>query len=135
MAAGVDATWNSGPVALLTPASVAWADSTTATSKVYGSTCLSSPRGSGLAAAKRRNAVSISSAVHALIVLPAATAAMAALGGRRTRAVVARRVAFLVTRALRGRSDFAARALRSAAPLRRAGARLRRVVLLAILSV
>src|SRR5215471_19208661 len=135
MAAGVDATWNSGPVALLTPASVAWADSTTATSKVYGSTCLSSPRGAGLAAAKRRNAVSTSSAVHALMVLPAATAAMAALGGRRTRAVVARRVAFLAAPVLRGRAGFVGRALRGAARLRGADARLRRVVLLAILSV
>src|SRR5215470_16499410 len=126
MAAGVAATWNSGPVALLTPASVAWADSTTATSKVYGSTCLSSPRGSGLAAAKRRNAVSISCAVHALIVLPAAAAAMAALGGRRTRAVVARRIAFLTARGLRDRAGFAGRALRGA-PLRGVDARLRRV--------
>src|SRR5262245_38570604 len=122
MAAGVDATWNSGPVALLTPASVACAESTTATSKVYGSTCLSSPRGSGLAAAKRRNAVSTSSAVQALIVLPAATAAMAALGGRRTRASLVGRVAFLTARV----------ALRGGARLGRLGARLRRVVPLAI---
>src|ERR1700739_3365434 len=115
MAAGVAATSNRGPVALLTPASVAWAESTTATSKVYGSTCLSSPRGSGLAAAKRRHAVSVSSAVHALIVLPAATAAMAALGGRRTRASLVGRVAFLTARGLRGGC------LRGGARLRRTG--------------
>src|ERR1043166_2083296 len=124
MAAGVPATWNSGPVALLTPASVACAESTTATSNVYGSTCLSSPRGSGLAAEKRRNAVSISCAVHALMVLPAATAAIAAFGAPRRRAVLVGRVAFLTAGVLRGRADFAARALRGAARLGRAGARL-----------
>ena len=50
---GVSATLNSGLVALLTPASVACAESTTATSKVKGLTYSSSPLGSGLAAAKR----------------------------------------------------------------------------------
>jgi hypothetical protein len=34
MASGVSAALNSGPVALLTPTSVAWADSTTATRSV-----------------------------------------------------------------------------------------------------
>src|SRR5580692_3085010 len=112
MAAGVDATANSGPVALLTPASVAWADSTTATSKVNGSTCLSSPSGCGLAAAKRRNAVSISPAVHALMVRPAATAAMAALGAPRRRAVLVGRIG--LGRIGLGRAALAARALRGA---------------------
>src|SRR5262245_36493458 len=50
---GVSATRNNGRVALLTPASVAWAERTTATSSVYGFVCSSSPLGSGLAAAKR----------------------------------------------------------------------------------
>ena len=50
---GVSATLNSGLVALLTPASVACAESTTATSRVKGLTYSSSPLGSGLAAAKR----------------------------------------------------------------------------------
>src|SRR5262247_3835943 len=51
---GVLATLKSGSVALLTPASVAWADRTTATSSVKGLAYASSPLGSGLAAAKRR---------------------------------------------------------------------------------
>src|SRR5262249_15713697 len=51
-------------VALLTPASVAWADRTTATSRVNGVTYWSSPLGSGMAALKRRNASSISDLVH-----------------------------------------------------------------------
>ena len=53
---GVSASANSAGVALLTPASVACAESTTATSSVNGLTCWSSPFGSGLArleAAKR----------------------------------------------------------------------------------
>src|SRR6202162_4861893 len=63
---GVSAAANSAGVALLTPASVACAESTTATSKVNGLTYCSSPLGSGLAAAKRRNASSTSAAVQAL---------------------------------------------------------------------
>src|SRR4249920_3293279 len=61
---GVSAAANSAGVALLTPASVACAESTTATSRVNGLTCLSSPLGSGMAAWKRRNASSISAGVH-----------------------------------------------------------------------
>ena len=61
---GVSASANSAGVALLTPASVACADSTTATSSVNGLTCCSSPFGSGIAAWKRRNASSTSAAVH-----------------------------------------------------------------------
>src|SRR5262249_49884708 len=61
---GVSAAANSAGVALLTPASVACAESTTATSSVNGWMCLSSPLGSGLAAWKRRNASSISAVVH-----------------------------------------------------------------------
>ena len=45
---GVSASANSAGVALLTPASVACADSTTATSSVNGLTCCSSPFGSGI---------------------------------------------------------------------------------------
>src|SRR5215472_5256520 len=63
--AGVSATANSAGVALLTLASVACADSTTATSNVNGVTYWSSPTGSGLAAAKRRNASSISASLQA----------------------------------------------------------------------
>src|SRR6185312_9179547 len=63
---GVSATANSARVALLTPASVAWADSTTATSSVYGLRCSSSPFGSGLALRKRLNASRTSAAVHGL---------------------------------------------------------------------
>src|SRR5262249_48364896 len=61
---GVSAAANSAGVALLTPASVACAESTTATSNVNGLMCLSSPLGSGLAAWKRRNASSISAGCH-----------------------------------------------------------------------
>src|SRR6184192_3028999 len=50
---GVSAALNRARVALLTPASVACADSTTATSNVKGLTYSSSPLGSGLAAATR----------------------------------------------------------------------------------
>ena len=49
IASGVSASAKSGRVALLTPASVACAESTTATSRVKGLTCSSSPFGSGLA--------------------------------------------------------------------------------------
>src|SRR3990167_3302637 len=52
---GVSATLNSARLALLTPASVAWADSTTATSSVKGLTYSSSLLGSGFASARRRN--------------------------------------------------------------------------------
>ncbi len=48
--AGVSASANNAGVALLTPASVACADSTTATSSVNGLTYFSSVFGSGLAA-------------------------------------------------------------------------------------
>src|SRR5579883_3686482 len=61
---GVSARLNKAGVALLTPASVAWADSTTATNSVNGLICSSSPRGVGLAASKRRNASAISAVVH-----------------------------------------------------------------------
>ena len=61
---GVSASANSAGVALLTPASVACADSTTATSSVKGLMCCSSVFGSGLAALKRRNASSICAVVH-----------------------------------------------------------------------
>src|SRR5262245_41755854 len=50
---GVSATLNRPLVALLTPVSVACAESTTATSRVNGLTYSNSPFGSGLAAAKR----------------------------------------------------------------------------------
>ncbi len=61
---GVSAAANSAGVALLTPASVACADSTTATSSVNGLTWLSSPFGSGLASWKRRKASSISASLQ-----------------------------------------------------------------------
>src|ERR1700745_771026 len=61
---GVSAAANSAGGALLTPASVACAESTTAMSSVNGLMCLSSPLGSGLAALKRRNASPISAVVH-----------------------------------------------------------------------
>src|SRR5580700_4652283 len=61
---GVSASANRAGVALLTPASVACADSTTATRSVNGLRCSSSVRGAGAAAAKRRNASSISAGVH-----------------------------------------------------------------------
>src|SRR5215467_12528025 len=77
---GVSAAANSAGVALLTPASVACADSTTATSSVYGLMCWSSPRGSGLALWKRRNASSISAAVQGFcLVLPFARCGGAAV--------------------------------------------------------
>src|ERR1700745_3010007 len=57
---GVSATANSSRVALLTPASVACADSTTATSSVYGLRCSNSPFGSGLALLNRSKASRIS---------------------------------------------------------------------------
>jgi hypothetical protein len=56
---GVSASANNAGVALLTPASVACADNTTATSSVKGLMCCNSVLGSGLAALKRRNASSI----------------------------------------------------------------------------
>src|SRR6266700_5679295 len=62
--AGVSAAANRAGVALLTPASVACADSTTATNNVNGVTYCSSPTGSGLAAWKRRNPSSISALVQ-----------------------------------------------------------------------
>jgi hypothetical protein len=65
---GVSASANSAGVALLTPASVACADSTTATSSVNGLVWISSPFGSGFAAAKRRKASSISAFVQAGVV-------------------------------------------------------------------
>ncbi len=60
--AGVSATAKRPRVALLTPASVACAESTTATRRVKGLTCSSSPFGSGSAAAKRAKIASTSSA-------------------------------------------------------------------------
>src|ERR1044072_6339747 len=61
---GVSAAANSAGVALLTPASVACAESTTATSSVQGLTDFSSVVGAGLAFLKRRNASSTSAALH-----------------------------------------------------------------------
>src|SRR5829696_2168836 len=61
---GMSAASNNAGVALFTPASVACADSTTATSKVKGLMCCSSPLGAGCAAWKRRNASSASALVH-----------------------------------------------------------------------
>src|SRR5579862_319607 len=58
--AGVSASTNRAGVALLTPASVACAESTTATSNVNGLTYCSSVFGAGLASAKRRNTSSMS---------------------------------------------------------------------------
>src|SRR3979409_518133 len=63
---GVSATANSARVALLTPASVACADSTTATRSGEGVGCSSSPFGSGLALRKRLNASCTSADVHGL---------------------------------------------------------------------
>src|SRR6478736_1505838 len=63
---GVPAAANSAGVALLTPASVACAESTTATSSVYGLIDLSSVVGAGLAFLKRRNASSTSATDHGL---------------------------------------------------------------------
>ena len=59
---GVSATANSAGVALLTPASVACAESTTATSRVKALTCSSSPLGSGRCTEKRRKISRTSSA-------------------------------------------------------------------------
>src|SRR4051812_21877060 len=64
---GVSASANKAGVALLTPASVACADSTTATSSVNGLMCCSSPLGSGIATWKRRNASSISALLQGLV--------------------------------------------------------------------
>src|SRR5262249_3581605 len=55
---------NNSRVARLTPASVACADSTTATRRVNGLRCSSSPLGSGLAFRKRSNASRTSSGVQ-----------------------------------------------------------------------
>src|SRR4051795_388053 len=63
---GVSAAANSAGVALLTPASVACAESTTAISSVYGLIWASSVLGAGLAFLKRRNASSTSAGVHGL---------------------------------------------------------------------
>src|SRR6266550_2389020 len=63
---GVSATSNNARVALLTPASVACADSTTATRRVKGLRCSSSPLGSGLALRKRSNASWTSAGVQGL---------------------------------------------------------------------
>jgi len=57
---GVSATANRPRVALLTPASVACAESTTATSSVKALTCSSSPFGSGRCTEKRRKISSTS---------------------------------------------------------------------------
>src|SRR5438552_7298928 len=77
---GVSARSNNFRVALLTPASVAWAESTTATSSVYGLRCSSSPLGSGLALLKRAKASRTSACVQGVI--EALGAALAA-GARR----------------------------------------------------
>src|SRR5579872_554040 len=61
---GLSATWNKARVARLTPASVACADSTTATRSVKGLRCSSSPLGSGLALRKRSNASRTSASVQ-----------------------------------------------------------------------
>src|SRR5580692_7285491 len=61
---GVSATANSARVALLTPASVACADSTTATRSVKGLRCSNSPFGSGLAFWKRPKASRTSASVQ-----------------------------------------------------------------------
>src|SRR3954447_25908007 len=53
---GLSATAKSARVALFTPASVAWAERTTATSSVYGLRCSSSPLGSGFAFLNRLKA-------------------------------------------------------------------------------
>src|SRR6185437_1107665 len=78
---GVSAAANNAGVALLTPASVACADNTTATSSVNGLKYLSSVLGSGLAALKRRNTSSICALVKDLSALCVAlTSALACLG-------------------------------------------------------
>src|ERR1700685_3489028 len=60
---GVSAIANNAGVALFTPASVACADSTTATSSVKGLMYLSSPFGVGLAAARRSKLASVLAAL------------------------------------------------------------------------
>src|ERR1700733_1834771 len=94
---GGSASLNRAGVALLTPASVACADSTTATRSVNGLMYCNSPRGFGLAAAKRRNASSTSALVHcgsspwaaSLSALPRALAFL-------TRAALPLRAAFIL---------------------------------------
>ncbi|MGY3645498.1 hypothetical protein ACVWW2_000789 [Bradyrhizobium sp. LM4.3] len=66
---GVSAISNNARVALLTPASVACADSTTATSSVNGLTCSSSPFGSGLALRKRLKTSWTSAGVQGFVAL------------------------------------------------------------------
>src|SRR4029079_10187524 len=80
---GVSAALNTLRVALLTPASVACADSTTATSRVYGFTYSSSPLGSGFAAAKRRN-ISATRSGETRGRLPLARLALRGVGPGRT---------------------------------------------------
>src|SRR5260370_35806234 len=63
---GVSGTSNSARVALLTPASVACADSTTATRSVKGLRCSNSPFGSGLAFWKRPKASRTSASLQGL---------------------------------------------------------------------
>src|SRR3954468_16218021 len=79
--AGVSATANSARVALLTPASVACADRTTATRSVKGLRCSSSPLGSGLSLRKRLKASRTSAGVHGRNALDLPEA-RACLGGR-----------------------------------------------------
>src|SRR4029078_4362674 len=64
ISSGVSAAANSAGVALFTPASVACADRTTATSSVKGLMCCSSPLGTGCTSWKRRHASSTSAWVH-----------------------------------------------------------------------
>src|SRR5579872_2639090 len=64
---GVSAIGNRFLVALLTPASVAWADNATATSKVYGLKCSSSLFGSGLALRNRSKASRTSASVQGFV--------------------------------------------------------------------
>src|SRR6266700_7193019 len=68
---GVSATANSARVARLTPASVACADSTTATNSVKGLRCSSSPFGSGFARRNRLKASWTSPCVQGLGALSA----------------------------------------------------------------
>src|SRR5260221_8901114 len=76
---GVSATANSARVARLTPASVACADSTTATRSVKGLRCSSSPFGSGLAFWKRLKTSRTSSGVQGFVALGFAALELAAL--------------------------------------------------------
>ncbi len=94
IASGVGAAANRPRVALLTPASVACAESTTATSKVKGSVCSSSPLGSGLAASKRVKASTTSFFDQRLMERPVSAAAAFATARRRAR---------ITTSAARGR--------------------------------